>query len=329
MTPPVLAIVGPTCTGKTSLAVRLAKRLGPAELLSADSRQLRRGLHVGTCAPTATELDGVRCHLLELADPGAPFSVADWLDAAGDALLALERRDVAAIVVGGTGLYVTALVDGFDFGGAPPDPERRATRADLAATPQGLAQLAGELEERDPVGSAALDMRNPRRVLRALEILDARRGSLVDARRADPRPAVLVGLDVDDDTHTRWLRARVFGMFDSGALIEEVDQALRRGVSVEALAASGIGYAEAIDVIHGRRDLEAAAVATLRRTARYAKAQRTYFRRDPRIHWLRPDVVTPKELLTAALRLAREGGAAPGVGGADRGRAAPQAASAS
>src|SRR5207302_1735215 len=236
MTPPVVAIVGPTCTGKTSLAVRLAKRLGPAELLSADSRQLRRGLHVGTCAPTATELDGVRCHLLELADPGAPFSVADWVHAAGDALLDLERRDVVAIVVGGTGLYVTALVDGFDFGGAPPDPERRATRADLAATPQGLAQLAGELEERDPVGSAALDMRNPRRVLRALEILDARGGSLVDARRADPRPAVLVGLDVDDDTHRRWLQTRVFGMFDSGALIEEVDQALRRGVSVEALA---------------------------------------------------------------------------------------------
>ena len=320
MTRPLLVIVGPTCTGKTWLAVAVAKHLGSAELLSADSRQLRRGLRVGTCAPSADELDGVRCHLLELADPGAPFSVADWIDAAGRVLLDIEERGVVAIVVGGTGLYVTALIDGFDFGGAAPDPERRAARAALAATPHGLEQLASQLYEQDPAGAAAVDVRNPRRVLRALEILDARGGSLIDARRADPQPAVIIGLDVEPETHARWLRTRVGGMFDSGALIEEAGSALRSGVPVKALAASGIGYAEAIDVIQGRRDREAAAASTLRRTTQYAKAQRTYFRRDKRIHWLRPDKLTPEELLLTTLRLAREGGAAPAEGAAITGQ---------
>ena len=312
MTRPLLAIVGPTCTGKSSLAVSLARHLGAAELLSADSRQLRRGLRVGTCAPTAEELGGVRCHLLDLAEPGQPFSVADWVTAAHAALDGVERRNAVGVVVGGTGLYVTALVDGFDFGRAAPDPERRAARAALASEPGGLARLAEELRERDPAGFAAVDVRNPRRVVRALEILDARGGSLVDARGADGRAAVLVGLDVDAEVHAEWLHRRVFGMFRSGALLEEAERAIRGGVGVTALAASGIGYAEAIDVIEGRRSPDAAAASALHRTTRYAKAQRTYFRRDGRIHWLRPDILSAGELLASATRLAVEGGVTPG-----------------
>ena len=220
MTRPLLAIVGPTCTGKTSLAVAVAQRLGAAELISADSRQLRRGLHVGTCAPREPELGGVRCHLLGLADPGEPFSVAQWLDAAHEALRDVESREAAPILVGGTGLYVSAFIDGFDLGRTPPDPPRRASRAGLASTPDGLTQLANELRERDPEGATGVDLRNPRRVLRALEILDARGVSLVEARRSNGRPGVLVGLDADPETHAGWMRTRVFGMFDSGSLLE-------------------------------------------------------------------------------------------------------------
>lgn len=285
---PLVAVVGPTCTGKTALAVALAQRLAPAELINADSRQLRRGLRVGTCAPTAGELRGVPCHLLDLARPGDDFTVADWLAAATAVIAALESRSVLPIVVGGTGLYVTALVEGFDFGRAAPDAARRAERSRLAATPDGRSMLAAELLARDAGAPASVDVRNPRRVIRALEILDARGGSLQAARHTDPRPAVLIGLDLPRDLHTRLIEERTVAMFEGG-LLDEVGAALRDGVSTAGLSACGIGYAEAIDVIHGRMTLPDAVAVTVRRTVRYANSQRKYLRRDPRIRWLEPD----------------------------------------
>lgn len=137
MSRPMLVIVGPTCSGKTALAVATATRLAPAEMLNADSRQVRRGLRVGTCAPSPADLHGVRCHLLDLCDPGETFTVADWLTAARRSLERLDRAGTRAVVAGGTGLYVTALVDGFDLAQVPPDPVRRADRAELAATRKG------------------------------------------------------------------------------------------------------------------------------------------------------------------------------------------------
>lgn len=303
MSRPLIAVVGPTCTGKTTLAIAMAHRLGSTELLNGDSRQLRRGLHVGTCAPTEEQLAGVPCHLLGLAEPGEPFTVADWLDAATAVLRDLAQRGVRPLVVGGTGLYVSALVGGFDFGQAPPDPGRRAGRTAFAGTPAGLEALADELRERDPAGAATVDLRNPRRVVRALEILDARGVSLIDARRAQRRPAILIGIDADPETHERWIRNRVTGMFESGTLIDEARAALRRGVTAPALAGCGIGYAEAIDVLEGRATPHAAAEATIRRTVRYAKAQRRYFRRDRRISWLQRGGEEPADLVDLALAL--------------------------
>ena len=133
MSRPRLAIVGPTCTGKTRLAVELAELLSPAELVIADSRQVLRGLRVGTCAPTDPELRGVRCHLLDLFEPGSRFSVHDWLGHARTVVDDLEARGVAPIVVGGTGLYMNALVYGFDLAGTPPDSEMRERRERGAA----------------------------------------------------------------------------------------------------------------------------------------------------------------------------------------------------
>ena len=282
----LLAVVGPTCTGKTTLAVALARRLAPAELLNADSRQLRRGLVVGTCAPTTAELGEVRCHLLELAGPGDTFTVADWVRAARTTLADLGQRGVRPILVGGTGLYVSALVDGYDLGEAPPEPARRAELQGRAASPEGRAGLVEELTRRDPEAASVVDTRNPRRVIRALEILDAHAGPLRAARGTAPIPAVMIGLDVDRETHEQWIARRCAGMFSSGALLEEARGALAGGCSPEALAACGIGYAEALGVLAGRLDVDSAIAATVHRTLRYAKAQRTYFRRDRRIAWL-------------------------------------------
>jgi tRNA dimethylallyltransferase len=304
VTRPLLVVVGPTCSGKTALAVGVAQALTPAELLNADSRQVRRGLRVGTCAPTPSELKGVRCNLLDLSDPGDPFSVADWLTAARLCLDRLDRSGSQAIVAGGTGLYVTALVDGFDLARVPPDPARRADRSELAATAEGLAALAAELHNRDPEGAAAIDQRNPRRVIRALEILDAKGGSLRDAQqRALPREAVMIGLDVARPVHARWIEHRIASMFDSGGIQQEVRWLLGRGLDRQAIVGCGIGYGEALDLIEGHIDIEAAMQATMRRTLRYARAQRTWFRRDARLVWFRPDLVNFEQLVDGVLHL--------------------------
>ncbi len=304
MTSPLLVIVGPTCTGKTALAVAAARALAPAEILNADSRQVRRGLTVGTCAPTARELKGVRCQLLDLCHPDAPFTVADWLTAARRCLERLDRAGTRAVVCGGTGLYVTALVDGFDLTGAAPDPERRAERTQTASTPVGLESLVGELQARDPEGAATIDRRNPRRVIRALEILDARGGSLRTAqRRIAARDAVMIGLDVARPLHAQWIERRTAAMFEGGGIQAEVRSLLDAGLDRTAVARCGIGYAEALDLIEGRLGAEAAIRAAIRRTLRYARAQRTWFRRDGRIRWLRLDLMSPDELLAETLCL--------------------------
>lgn len=298
-TPPLIAVVGPTCTGKTRLAVALARRLWPAELLNADSRQLRRGLAAGTCAPTPEELGGVPCHLVDLADPGQDFTVADWLAAALEVLDEMGTRAARPILVGGTGLYVTALVDGYDFGGVAPDPAMRAERTRIAGTAAGRDRLAAELTGRDPAAASAVDLRNPRRVIRALEILDAR-GALRDARGSAPRPAVIVGLDVPRELHETWVRQRCAAMFRGGAILDETRRALAGGHSAADLGGCGIGYAEALAVLDRTLSLDDAVAATTRRTLRYARAQRTYLRRDRRITWL-DGSGSPPELLAAAM----------------------------
>jgi tRNA dimethylallyltransferase len=304
VTIPLLVIVGPTCSGKTALAVAAAQALAPAELLNADSRQVRRGLRVGTCTPTPDELSGVRCDLIDLCDPGEPFTVADWLVAARVCLDRLDGSGTRAVVAGGTGLYVTALVDGFDLARVPPDPARRADRTESASMPGGLEALSAELRTRDPEGAATIDQRNPRRVIRALEILDAKGGSLRTAQRqVSPRDAVMIGLDVAPPVHARWIEHRIAAMFDSGGIQDEVRRLLRRGLDRQVIVGCGIGYGEALDLVEGHLDLEAAMQATTRRTLRYAHAQRTWFRRDARLSWLRPDLVSFDQLLEETLRL--------------------------
>lgn len=305
MTHPLLVVVGPTCSGKTALAVAAARALSPAEILNADSRQVRRGLRVGTCAPSPGELNGVRCELLDLCDPGDAFTVADWLTAARACLGRLDRSGVRAVVAGGTGLYVTALVDGFDLGLVPPDPERRAERTELAATEGGLQALASELQDRDPEGAATIDLHNSRRVIRALEIIDARGGSVHTAqRRSSPREAVMVGLDVARPIHVRWIEHRTAAMFESGGIQDEVRGMQSRGVDRQAIGGCGIGYGEALDLLEGHIGMEAAMQATTRRTLRYARAQRTWFRRDPRLTWFRPDLMSFERLVDEVVGLA-------------------------
>ena len=263
----------------------VARGLDAAELVNADSRQVIRGLPVGTCAPTASELRGVPCHLIGVREPDQRFTVADWVTLAREAVAGIRGRGALPIVVGGTGLYIAALVDGLDLGGVPPDEEVRARRTAAAERPDGLAALAAELRGRDPAGAAGVDVRNPRRVVRALEILDAR-GTLGIRDRRQPAPATMVALDAPPELHRRLVEARSRRLLAGGALLAEIEAALRRGLAPEALDAAGIGYREALAVREGGLDAETAVGLLARRTLRYAKAQRTWFRGDPRFRRL-------------------------------------------
>jgi tRNA dimethylallyltransferase len=282
VTPAVLAIGGPTATGKTRLAVAVARAIG-GDLVNADSRQVSRRLRVGTAAPTAADLEGVPCHLLDLCEPGERFTVADWLVHARGCLAGLAARDVPAVLVGGTGQYLRALREGWVFGGGDREPAGRAELTVAAASEEGLARLVDELRSRDPEGAAAIDLANPRRVVRALELV---RGGepLGRARRREHGVAVsLVVLDAERALHRVSLEARMAAMFDSGALAAETGAELARGTPPEALRRAGIGYAEALDLLGGRVDLATARATTLQRTRRYVKAQRTWFRHEPAV----------------------------------------------
>jgi tRNA dimethylallyltransferase len=209
------------------------------------------------------------------------------------------------IVVGGTGLYVRALLDGLELDGAPPDPGRRATLNARAASPEGLAALAGELRRRDPEGTAGIDLRNPRRVVRATEIVEACGSLAARGRTGATRPSVRIGLDAAPDLHRGWIAERARAML-AGGLLEETAAALASGVPPEALGASGIGYREALAVLDGRLSETAAAAEIVRRTARYAKAQRTWFRADRSVVWLHQERGDDlDELVTRAVALAQ------------------------
>jgi tRNA dimethylallyltransferase len=277
--------VGPTATGKTDLSLALAGAV-PMEILVADSRQVYRGMDIGTAKVGPAARARVPHHLINLVDPDQRFTVADWVELARGLLPDVAARTRLAMVVGGTGLYVTALVDGFNFASQPWSPEKRERlAAELEA--EGVQELADRLSRLDPAIAARTDLRNPRRVLRALE-----RAELVGDAGArtvglDPYPAPLavLGLVRPWAVLDRRIGERAEQMFASG-LLDEARALLDRGLDPSLPALTGHGYAEATRVLAGGWSLEQAIESTARRVRRYARRQMSWFRRDRRIVWI-------------------------------------------
>lgn len=286
--PPLLVIAGATATGKTGLAIRTALALRAdgvaAEVISADSRQVFRGLDIGTAKATLEERAGVPHHGLDLVDPDAAFSVAEFVAHAESVHARLADERGLSILVGGTGLYLRAVARGIDTAALPSDASVRARlEAELAAV--GLEPLAGRLRAMAPARAAAVDLRNPRRVVRALEIatLDGGAGPL-PARRGYPGPVAWIGLAQDRDALAARIAARARSQFEAG-LVEEA-RALRERFDPALPAFSAIGYREAWSVIDGRSTVEEAIAEDARRNVAFAKRQVTWFRGEPGIEWL-------------------------------------------
>ena len=281
-----IAIVGPSASGKTALAVAIAKAYD-GELINADSRQVLSNVAIGTGKPTPAELDGVPCHCLDLWAVGENYTVADWLAVARAADDNIQVRDRVTILVGGTGLYVTSFVDGFRETQASSENAQRDARNHMVEA-GNAEELVAELRRRDPEGAETIDLDNPRRVIRALELLDEGWERIADAtKREDPRPALMVGLDPPQDAYRKIVEARVSEMFDGG-LVGEVGALLESGTREAAIRDCAIGYGEALEVIKGGKTPTQAIQTTVARTLKYAKAQRTWWRRDPRVKWATP-----------------------------------------
>ncbi|GBD23107.1 tRNA dimethylallyltransferase [bacterium HR29] len=284
---PLIAIVGPTASGKSAAALELAERLG-GEIVNADSRQVYRGMDIGTAKPPPDVRRRVPHHLYDIADPTDEFSLATYVDLARAKFEELWAKGTFPWLVGGSGQYVWALLEDWEVPHVPPDRELRARLAAEAAE-RGAEALHARLAAVDPVAAERIDPRNVRRVIRALEVYEHTGVPIsVWQRKGEPNFQVLIAaIDVPRDELERRIDARVEAMFASG-LVEEVEALLARGVPPDAPALQSIGYAEVIAYLHGFCTLAEAVEATKRATRRLVRRQLQWFRRDdPRIRWIR------------------------------------------
>ena len=296
-----VCVVGPTAVGKTALAVALAQQVG-GEIINADSRQVYRGMNLGAAKPTAAEQAAARHHLLDLLDPGESFGLGAFLIYAADALRDIRRRGQAVIVCGGTGQYVWGLVNGAGLPAAPPDWELRA-KLEAEAARSGGEALHRRLAAIDPVRAAALDARNVRRVIRALEIAEVtgqRPSEFRPAAGGAPLDALVLGLTMPRADLYRRIDARVDRMMAEGFL-DEARGLAAAGFRLGEGPLNSPGYRELGQYLDGDLTLDEAVQQTKLKTHRLARRQYTWFKpTDERIRWLRADDPRAGEQAAAA-----------------------------
>ncbi len=278
----LVAIVGPTASGKTSLAVELARRLD-GEIIGADSRQVYRQMDIGTAKPMAEEQAAARHHLIDIVDPDEPFSLGRWLDLAQEALEDIWSRGKQPLLVGGTGQYVWALLEGWRVPRVAPDDGLRAA---LESRPP--SELVEELGRVDPQAQAFVDPRNVRRLVRALEVYHATGKPFSHWRKKEPAEfeSLVIGLRLPRDELYRRIDERVDAMFACG-LVAEVERLLAMGYSRDLPSMSGIGYREVCEYLAGEIDIETAVERTKTGTHRLARHQNSWFKAgDARIRWI-------------------------------------------
>jgi tRNA dimethylallyltransferase len=277
------ALVGPTASGKSALALAFARRHRDVELVSIDSMQVYRGMDIGTAKPTPEERAEVPHHLLDLVDPSEEYTVARFKAAFAHAVATIERRGHRALLVGGTGLYLRAVVDALDLPGQYPD-VRAALEAD-----HDTGALHARLSTLDPVAASRMEPTNRRRVLRALEVtLGSGRpfssyGPGLESY--PPAPLRLVGLRLDRDELDGRIEARYRAQVGAG-FVDEVRDLLERPGGLSRTAGQALGYKEIVDHLRGRCSLEEALTTAIARTRRFARRQERWYRRDPRIVWI-------------------------------------------
>ena len=302
----IICVVGPTASGKTALAVELAK-FTDGEVVSCDSMQIYRRLSIGTAKPTAEEMQGIPHHMIDICEPDEDFSVSRYVELATPIVEDILARGKTAIIAGGTGLYVDNLIKGGEFAPFPATGCREKLEQRLQQ--EGLAALMEELRSIDPV-ALEKSQNNPRRILRALEVWQET-GETITAhnRRTASLPPkfdpLWIGIDFADrqELYDR-IDLRVALMVKEG-LLEEIREVLGSGIPQTCTAMQAIGYKEFVDAMAGRSTIDEAIAQVQLSSRRYAKRQLTWFRRNDKIHWLRREPgQSAEEIFSAARALA-------------------------
>ncbi len=299
---PILVLLGPTAVGKTELSLKLAEALG-TDIISGDSMCLYRGFDIGSAKPTAEERERVRHHLVDILAADEPFSVTEFVARVAALVREHETRGQLPFIVGGTGLYIKALVEGYDFNETQEHSIFRRAMEGIAVR-RGNARVHGFLAQRDPAAAERLHANNLRRVIRALETLryGAEHISQESAMEAGDAPydAFVIGLTRARAYLYERINARVEAMFAAG-LVDEVAALLARGSSRDAPAMKGIGYKESAAYLAGEMGRAEAIAAIQMATRHFAKRQMTWYRRMPYIRWYDAGEQTATELLHAIL----------------------------
>lgn len=305
----IICVAGPTASGKTALAVELAKEYN-GEVISCDSMQIYRRMNIGTAKPTPEEMQGIPHHMIDVAEPDEDFSVSRYCAMAAPILEDILARGKTAVIAGGTGLYLDSLIRGGDFAPYPATGMREKLEAQADA--QGMEAMLEWLRRVDPDSAARLHPADRKRILRALEVY-CETGETITAhnRRTQsvpPRYSPLwLGLDFPrrEELYRR-IDRRVDIMLEQG-LLEEIQALLASGIPEKATALQAIGYKEFVDALEGRGTIGEAAAAVKQASRRYAKRQLTWFRRNPAIHWiLRRPGDGLAEILPAARQVLQE-----------------------
>ena len=308
---PILCVVGPTASGKSSLAMSLASLLG-GEIISCDSMQIYRQMDVGTAKPTKEEQARVRHHMIDVVDPDTPFSCADYVEAAGCAIFDVSARGALPIVCGGTGLYLDALLRGGGFEETKTDPDLRASLFAFAEE-HGNHALHERLRAVDPESADAIHENNVKRVVRALEIFESTGITKTESDRRSrsiesPYQATVIGLRYEPRQllYDR-IDQRVDEMLACG-LCEETERLLVAGVfETNTTAAQAIGYKELLGYFAGRQTLDSSIEELKRATRRYAKRQMTWFCARDYVEWIdmadKDGVITHEAAIERAMRL--------------------------
>lgn len=297
----VVVICGPTASGKTALSVELAKELD-AEIISADSMQIYKGMDIATAKPSISERDGVPHHLMDFLDPCEAFSVADYVRLAREKISDIATHGKLPMIVGGTGLYISSLINNIQFEESECDYAYREQLRQLAAE-KGNGYLMDMLKEIDPETAASLHENNQSRVIRALEVYKITGKTMSQTQResrAEPSPyePCMIALDYDRSQLYDRINKRVDIMLEEG-LLEEAREFYSR--EDYPTAAQAIGYKELLPYLKGSEELDTCVERLKQETRKYAKRQLTWFRKDERIHWIKvTDNTDSREILEIA-----------------------------
>lgn len=298
-----IAIVGPTASGKSDVAMRLAQLLG-GEIISADSMQVYKGMNIGTAKPTAEDAQLVRHHLIDVCGPDEPMSVARYCELAEAAYDEISSRGKVSIIAGGTGLYVDAATRGFLFPDKQADEKLRAelyARADA----EGSNALHRQLEAVDPLAASRIHSNDTRRIVRALEVFSNAGRPISELQKVSVSgpciPAVFYGVNMDRALLVARIEARVDRMMEQG-LLEEVIGLVAGGFAANKVALQAIGYKELIRYLDGGISKEAAVDSIKAETRKYSKRQMTWFRRHKDITWFDSGLMDPAEIAESISR---------------------------